>query len=418
MSWLKHTVCRACGYAAPSGPPGIKAAPTNERLIPVFNAGLQPLSNAFAKSYEPQSAFYPLEVLFCPRCTLAQLSCTVAPETLYSNYPYVTSKSATMQAHFESLWAAIKVECEPESMCEIGSNDGDFLAFARNKGVRVCGIDPAENLADAASARGLQTFRGVLDVPTAQMAWGAMLPINLVVARHVFCHVDDWRSFVKALDFLCNKDTLVVIEVPYVLDLLEHVQFDTIYHEHTSYLSLKAMEYLLKDSNFHMHKIQRFPIHGGAIVIMLRRNEAGIAPHESVAEMLGAESITEQHWTDFADAARNRIWNLEETIKGLKAQGKTVAGYGASAKATVWLNALRFTRQDISFVCDSTPQKQGRFVPGTDIPVLDEGALLRDLPDYAVLWSWNYRNEIIAKNSRWQELVGHFIVPVPKLEIV
>lgn len=419
MSWLRHSVCRACRFAEPKGPPGIKSVPSGEKLVPVFSLGLQPLSNAFAKADEPQSAFYPLEVLFCPRCTLAQLSCTVPPATLYANYPYVTSKSATMQAHFKTLWEAIKLECEPKSMCEIGSNDGDFLEFARNNGVTVCGIDPAENLAEEASRRGLQTFRGVFDIPIAQMAWGAMPPINLVVARHVFCHVDDWGGFVKALDYLCKQDTLVVIEVPYVLDLLENVQFDTIYHEHTSYLSLKAMEFLLEGTPFHMHKVQRFPIHGGAIAVMLRRNDSGIEPHESVVRMLAAEDVTEKTWKDFSDAVRNKIWGLQELVRDLKIKGKTIVGYGASAKATVWLNACKFARKEISFVCDSTPQKQNRTVPGTDIPVTDEGALLRDLPQYAILFSWNYSREIIANNARWHELaIGHWIVPVPKLEIV
>lgn len=415
--WLKHTACRACRYAEPKGPPGIKAAPTNEKLVRVFDLGLQPLSNAFAKADEPQSAFYPLEVLLCPRCSLAQLSATVPADVLYKNYAYVTSNSETMKAHFEALWDAIKQEGEPTSVVEIGSNDGRFLAFAKEHGAVVCGIDPAENLAHEANINGIQTFCGVFDAETANMARGSLPPVRLLIARHVFCHVDDWKGFVKSLDAVATKDTLIAIEVPYVADLLKNVEFDTIYHEHTSYLSLKAMEWLLRDSPFHMHKVLRFPIHGGAIVIMLRHNLSGVTPHESVASMLAAEDITEKTWKDFSDAARNKMWTMDELVKALRAEGKTVVGYGASAKATVWLNALKYGRKEISFVCDSTLQKQHRFVPGTDISVTDEGALLRELPEYAIMWSWNYEREIIAKNTRWIAQGGRFIIPIPTLKV-
>lgn len=419
MSWLKHTVCRACGFAKPTGPPGIKAVPSGEKLVPVFSLlGLQPLANAFAKADEPQSAFYPLEVLWCPRCGLAQLSATVPADVLYKTYAYVTSNSETMKAHFSALWDALKQEGEPSSVVEIGSNDGRFLAFAKEHGAMVCGIDPAQNLAHEANLNGLQTFCGVFDDDTANMARGSMPPVNLIIARHVFCHVDDWRGFVKSLEVLATKDTLMVIEVPYVLDMLKNCEWDTVYHEHTSYLSLKAMEWLLRDSPFHLHKVLRFPIHGGAIAIMLRHNQSGVIPHESVSEMLAAEDIAEKTWKDFSDAARNRIWGLDELVKRLRGDGKTVVGYGASAKATVWLNALKFTRKEIAFVCDSTPQKQWRFVPGTDIQVMDEGALLRELPDYAIMWCWNFADECIKKNARWIEQGGHFIVPIPTLKIV
>lgn len=402
--WKLHTKCRACG---------------SDKLNSVFSLGLQPLANAFAKPSELQSAFYPLEVLFCPLCTLGQLSCTVPPSTLYSNYPYVTSKSETMQAHFESLWKAIKSECEPESVCEIGSNDGDFLNFARANGaVAICGIDPAENLAEEADRKGIQTFRGVLDQDMAKTAFSAMPVIDLVVARHVFCHVDDWQEFVKSLEVLCNKNTLVVIEVPYVLDLLKNVEFDTIYHEHTSYLSIKAMQFLLEDSPFQMHKVIRFPIHGGAICIMLRHRKSGIDPHDSVSQMLHSEQITEDDWNEFGMSAHAKIDNLRELVLKLKADKKSIVGYGASAKATVWLNSLKLSRDQVAFVCDSTSQKQNRFVPGADIPIVDPGALTRELPDYAICWAWNFFREIQTKEVLFREKGGKWIVPVPELKIV
>lgn len=416
-----HTSCRACGYAEPSGPPGIKAEPTGEQLIEVFDLGLQPLANDFCADDQEHAGFFPLKVLMCPRCKLAQLSVTVSPRVLYANYNYVTAQGSTMREHFSSLWHSIK-DRQPDcvNVLEIGSNDGTFLSFLKKSGAEhVLGIDPAESLTRMAHEKGVMTICGLFDEATANTAAQAMPQVDAVIARHVFCHIDDWRDFVKTLDLICQKDTIVCIEVPYVMDLLRNVQFDTIYHEHLSLLNIGALQALLRNTVFKLDHIQHFPIHGGAIAIYLRRRDHNENADDSVEWYLDQENrrLNVETWREFTDHAQNNIFFLRDKVSHLVGEGKTVCGFGASAKSTVWINACKFTRKELKFITDTTPQKLWKLSPGSDICVVDEGALLRELPDYAVMFAWNFKNEILQKNSLYLQKGGSFIIPVPQVEI-
>ena len=419
--WKPHSVCRACGYGPKLGANGIKFDPGSERLIPVFSLGVQPLANDFAGPNEERAGYAPLEVLFCPRCTLAQLSVTVRPDILYSRYNYVTSPSDTMRLHFEALTDALRAEQPTKSCLEIGSNDGAYLRYLAGQSMTTCGIDPADNLAAIARQFGIPTLVGTFNRHTAMDCLAnSRAGYDLIVARHVFCHVDDWREFTDCLAIPSRKDTLVAIEVPYVLDLLANGEFDTIYHEHTSYLSLRAMEALLKDSPWRLHKVLRFSIHGGAIVMLLRRKDWGGAdiPDISVLDFLENEKITFETWQEFGMKARNNIHSLAAFVANARIEGKTVAGMGASAKSTVWVNACGFKKNDIAFITDTTPQKQWKLSPGSDIPIVDPGAILRELPDYLLCFAWNFRKEVITNNRQYLEHGGKIVFPIPKLEVV
>jgi SAM-dependent methyltransferase len=406
-----HTHCRACGYASP-GAQGIKSDP-KERLIEVFDLGIQPLANDFCKEDQSRAGYAPLKVLFCPRCTLAQLSVVVSPDILYRNYPYVTSPSKTMQGHFAKIAGDIeKIVGKDKSVLEIGSNDGKFLALMRDRGHNVQGIDPAENLAAIANAAGLPTIVGLFGRGTIQN-----LPqpcYDIIIARHVFCHADNWREFVSGLEVISHKESLICIEVPYAGDMLADCSFDTVYHEHLSYLSIKSVLALLNGTRLRLDRVERYQIHGGAIMLMLRWKQAGI----NYPENDFGENITVDDWHQFATTATHQIAELKRTIYSLVAKGKRVAGLGASAKSTVWISACGFTRKEIAFIADNTPQKQWRFSPGADIPILDEGAILRELPDYVVMWAWNYKSEILQKFDFARSRGVKFIVPVPSIEIV
>jgi len=415
--YKSHTTCRACGYAAPPYPG--KSAPSGESLIKVFDLGLQPLANDFCNASDSRSGFAPLEVLFCPRCTLAQLSVVVDPEILYLKYKYLTSQSETMRIHFDMLWEGLNLLGSCQRIVEVGSNDGLFLAHCKARGAEnVLGIDPAKNLVKLAAERWVPTLSCSFDAEAARMASDAVPICDLVVARHVFCHIDDWKSFVHNLAVLCSKHTLVYIEVPYVMDLINNGEFDTVYHEHTSYLSIRSLQALLSGSPLYLKQILRFSIHGGAIGLILKlRPETDV--HESVDEHLRGEAgYTAIRWQDFASLAHAKIHALRSMLE-TRADGKTLTvGYGASAKSTVWVNACGLNRRHLNFITDNTPYKQYKFSPGSNIPIVDEGALTRELPQYAVCFAWNYAEEIMKKEKLFKEKGGRWIIPHPEVRVL
>ncbi len=390
MSMTIHTVCRSCG---------------NTGLREVFSLPPMHLANAFRLPGEPMGEKFPLTALWCEKCNLAQLRETVDPYILYNNYAYVTSTSQTMLRHFESLWSEIKSECSPESAIEIGSNDGRLLQFLRDRGVdRVCGVEPAYNLVELALKEGITTINGLFDNYTAHIVHGVVPKCDLIVARHVFAHVDDWQAFVKNLDAMAQKETLIAIEVPYLVDMLQGVELDSIYHEHLSYVSIHSILALLEHTPFHIHRVMFFPIHGGAMVLFLRRDDSDRQPF-----VIPYESIQPTAWVEFAMHANRRIEALKLRVRNLVASGKTVCGFGASAKSSVWIQACGFTENEISFICDCTEQKQGRCSPGTEIPIEPESSLSD--ADVAVLFSWNFAREIIENNDDWVSRGGIFIDP-------
>lgn len=389
------TNCRACG---------------STDLVEVFNFGpAQPLANNFTRPGEQREGFVPLRVMFCPKCTLAQLGEVVDPVRLYSTYTYVTSSSQTMSRHFDRLTKDITSENGAGSLLEVGANDGRFLNYAASRNFGPCvGIDPAANLNGTIKLEnGVSLVTGFFG---AHMKEADCPCYDTILARHCFCH-QDWRPFMDGVKAFAHKDTLVCIEIPYAPDLLRRCEFDSIYHEHTSYLTLKSVVALLKDYPFHIHGVFRYGIHGGSLLVMLRHNESGAEPHLSADEMLAEENVTEQDWKNFAELSEKKIELLRTTVKGLRLSGKIVSGFGASAKGSVVINACGFTKKDIQFVTDNSPLKPGKLVPGTDIPVIEEEEILSQHPDYAICFSWNFRTEILEKMSKYRQRGGKFIFP-------
>ena len=419
MSYKVHQNCRACGYGPPLNAADIKSnAP--ERLESVLNLGIMPLPNAFRKPGEARSGHYPLDLLVCPRCNLGQLSAVVDPLVMYDNYPYVTSPSATMKQHFSALWSMLARERKIESVVEIGSNDGLLLECFREFGAKhVQGIDPADNLVEIANARGVPSIRALFNRYAANEALEEIGDYaDLVLARHVFCHVDDWHDFINNVAVLCGKETVVCIEVPYAHDTILNNEWDTVYAEHLSYLNIRAMAYLLENSALRLQRIVRFPVHGGAIAMLLRRRDSDAAPDGSVVEFLREEACELDDWRRFGKRAMEQILNLANLVTHLRGEGKRVVGYGASAKSTMWINACEFTKRDLEAVYDYTPQKWYCTIPGTEIPVRHEGGFYADAADYAIVWAWNFLPEILKRQQKWIAGGGKFIVPVPEVKIL
>lgn len=377
----------------------------------MLDLGIQPLANDFCKDGELRAGYAPLKVLYCPRCSLAQLSVVVDPSILYRHYCYVTSPSNMMQEHFLKIIFDIQSETDLTRVLEIGSNDGRLLSLMQSQGFFVMGVDPAENLAESARSNGVATQIGFFGEDLARI-----LPkFDIIIARHVFCHVDNWRDFVAGLEEVAHANTLICIEVPYARDTLDKGEFDQIYHEHLSFMSMRSMQTLLEPTSLFVHKVHHYSIHGGALMIMIRHKEFR---GEINKESIPSDSIPATEWIDLSRKSHDQINRLKGTVEDLVAKGKRVAGLGASAKSTVWISACGFSRKHIGFIADSTPQKQYTYSPGTDIPVIDEGAILRELPDYVVLFAWNYREEILEKFSLARSKGVKFIIPVPEIQIV
>jgi len=405
-----HRKCRACN---------------GTDLVPVLDLGTQPLANDFRRPGEECAGMAPLAVLLCRRCSLAQLSVVVNPQVMYANYSYVTSKSETMKEHFEVVLDEFAQETwRSKELLEIGSNDGTFLLKAAER-FKVLGFEPASNLSALAIERGVRTINRLFDESNAAELAATGYKADVIVARHVFCHVDYWQGFIRALELVSHKDTLVFIEVPYVKDMFKNASADQCYHEHLSYMSVLAMVHLLAGTKFKLHKIIPYEIHGGAIGIMLRHVEHEGMADVSVDQYTVVESVEslEAGWRCLAQKMQRNCGDLMKLVSACR--GKVICGFGASAKATVFINACRFTKQDIAFVCDSTRQKQGCLVPGTDIGVVPETRLAWCkteisekewiTPDYAIIFAWNFASEIMSKNKDFK---GRWIIPCPEVKIL
>jgi hypothetical protein len=383
-----HKKCRACG---------------SDDLTPVIDLGTQPLANDFQKEGSECAGFAPLKVLFCKNCTLAQLSVVVKPEILYSNYSYVTSASKTMREHFEALWKDIKGEMGGPiggaKLLEVGSNNGEFLIGATRIGFDCLGIEPAKNLADASQKRGVRTINRFFDMPNAIQLDYTGYKADVIVARHVFGHVDDWNGFILACEKISHQYTLLVMEVPWVVDMFRMNSWDQVYHEHLSYVSISAICKMLEKTSFYIQDVKHYPIHGGAIALMIRRKiDGGASTLFSHWQSKFQEKDLETQWLSLKVNRSLMAGNLKTLLYQVAA--KKVCGFGASAKSTVWINSMGLTRKDIAFVCDSTPQKQGKLVPGTDIQIMPESEL--EKADVAINFAWNFP-EIYDrfKNVQW-----------------
>jgi novobiocin biosynthesis protein NovU/D-mycarose 3-C-methyltransferase len=396
-----HTHCRACG----------------EQLNLVgADFGITPLVNAFRKPIEEQAGYAPLKIMLCEKCWLPQLSVVVNPHLLYDNYPYAHSTTETLVRHIGIL-AEILHTHRPAlgRVLEVGSNDG--LLLEKLKALKdveaVVGIDPAGDLVRIARDRGVPTFCGLFGHPIVTWISDTHLPFNVVLARHVFAHMDNWRETLSLMDRLTTEDAIVAIEVQYAPDLLEHVEWDQVYHEHLSYVTLTGLDAACEGTAFRIQDAVRVAYNGGSAVIILRKRSWPEKPTVAVRTMMNLEPRKTETWFDFENKARHAIATLKSEVSWRNLGGQLVAGYGAPAKCTNWVHACGFTSKDLPFVVDAAPMKQGKLVPGSDIPVVGRDEIERVKPLAMVLFAWNFEEEILKKEAAYIGGGGVFIVPIP-----
>ncbi|MEK6325028.1 MAG: class I SAM-dependent methyltransferase [Acidobacteriota bacterium] len=406
-------------------------------LISIIDLGRTPLANALLASEqlaEPE-ALHPLELVFCPACTLVQITETVPPEKLFREYFYLSSFSDTMLRHAEAvvsqLISARSLNADNLVM-EVASNDGYLLQYYKQAGIPVLGIEPATNIARiGAEERGIPTICEFFGMPLAARLKAEGRGANVIHANNVLAHVADLNGFVRGLELLLKDDGVAVIEVPYVKDMIDRSEFDTIYHEHLCYFSLTGLDRLCRRHGLVITDVARLPIHGGTLRIFASKDEGTLAidnvkgsgPRSPAVRRLLEE---EEAWgvgdAEFYQGFGVQVERLRRELltllHDLKAQGKRIAVYGASAKGSTLMNYFHIGRETLDFVVDRSTVKQGYYTPGTHLPIYAPEKLLEEKPDYVLLLTWNFADEILAQQSEYRRQGGRFIVPIPEVRIV
>jgi SAM-dependent methyltransferase len=391
-----------------------------------LDLGTTTLANKFLTIDEldnPEPSF-PLRVGFCHGCGHVQLTESVPPGVMFTDYLYVSGVSDTLKAHLHDLSDVVAERYRPsfkDLVIDIGCNDGTLLNGFRRNGVRVLGVDPAENLAALTRQSGIDRFVGFFNSTTAReivQRWGKAA---VITSTNSFPHIPDLNDFMQGINLALAPGGVFVIEMHYLGDLLDQVAFDTIYHEHVSYWALKPMMTLFERHGLVVTNAECLPLHHGQLrVCVQRRDEGQVKP--AVAQVLEAETFNGvarfETYKAFAQKTTKIKDSLTTMLRTLKAQGNTIAGYGAPAKGNTLLSFLGLGPDLVDYIADLSPLKQGRYTPGTHIPVVSPTRLLAEQPDYVLLLAWNFAEEIMAQQVEYHQRGGRFILPVPEVRVV
>ncbi|WP_131745328.1 class I SAM-dependent methyltransferase [Frankia sp. Cppng1_Ct_nod] len=399
--------CRSCGGPQPR---------------PFLSLGRTPIANRLLRpddlaEHEP---VFPLEVGFCESCTLVQLTHALPAEEIFdADYPYFSSFSDMLCRHAEKHVTELMISRDlgPDSLVvEIASNDGYLLRAFVERGIPVLGIEPSPGPAAAARAAGVPTREDFFNADLARSLVAEGLRADVIIANNVMAHVPDLNSFVEGMSILVADDGIITVENPGVGALLEHTEFDTVYHEHFCYFSTIAVDALMRRHGLHLAGVEEFPELQGGTLRWNLQHAAVDSPQ--VRERLDRERAagldTFDRYASFGDDVRELQAELVTLLRELREHGRTVAAYGAAAKGATLLNSSGITTDLVQYVVDRNVHKQGKYIPGARTPILDPAVLAQRQPDYLLLLAWNVREEIMAQQSTFARRGGKFIVPVPR----
>ncbi len=406
--------CRSCGGA---------------NLMPFLSLGRTPLANSLLREdqlADPEPTF-PLDLAFCPDCTLVQLLESVPPDQLFREYFYFSSFSDTMLRHARKLADRTISEraLGPDSLViEAASNDGYLLQYYKAAGIPVLGIEPAQNVAKVARERhGITTLEEFFTTEFARQVAAEGKRATVFHGHNVLAHVPDLNGFVRGIRTVLNEEFgVAIIEVPYVEPLIQNLEFDTIYHEHLWYFSLTALDKCFAQNDLVVSDVELVPIHGGSLRIYAVPSQRRAERERSVDILLHREiqrGLTAwPYYSRYETRVRALADSLRDLLISLKSKGHRIAGYGASAKGSTLLNYSGIGGDLLDYIVDRSSYKQGHYTPGTHLRIYHPDKLLQDRPDYVLMLVWNFLDEILAQQANYVATGGKFIVPIPEVRVL
>ena len=390
--------------------------------------GMHPPCESYvpAEKNNSMEAFYPLKAYVCPKCFLVQLDEYVSPEEIFTEYAYFSSYSDDWLAHV-NRYTQLMIDrfglTNKSKVVEVASNDGYLLQYFVEKGIPVLGIEPAKNVAKVAIEKGIPTKTIFFNHTTAPGIVKEDGKADLIAGNNVLAQVPNLNSFVKGLKILLNKQGVITIEFPHLMNLVDESQFDTIYHEHFCYFSLYSVNEIFKYHGFKLFDVDEIPTHGGSLrIYACHAEDDSKAISENITGLLDKERrkgyLELSTYLEFHENVKETKRKLLEFLIKAKREGKRIAGYGAPGKGNTLLNYCGIMTDFIDFTVDRNPYKQGMFLPGSHIPIFDPGKIMEEKPDFVLILPWNFKDEIIKQMAGIREWGGRFVTPIPEVRII